>query len=101
MQIKLFENHAKKFFGEKNVAGMKGREWKFHRAVVLKAFAPSTVNSNRANIASITNNAVASVRARIKDSSSNGNSATAVGGGGVVVMARVVVVVVGIVLVDE
>jgi len=73
LRIPIFSRHGDKFFGKSNVVTMHGREWKYHRSVVLKAFAPATVESNRKNIAAIADTAVASILSRVDAEAGTGS----------------------------
>lgn len=71
-QVKLISKHGHMFMGKRNIILLQGREWKYHRAVVLKALSPATVDGNRATIADVANHAVESIRSRIKAGGDDG-----------------------------
>jgi len=67
-RIKFLEKHTAMFMGLRNVVALQGREWKRHRAVVLKALSPATVDASRKTIAAVAETAAGSLRRRIAES---------------------------------
>lgn len=67
-------HHADHFVGPKNLLALQGREWKYHRAAVLKAFSPAALQQAEGAMRQILDTVQASVKQRILDESASSST---------------------------
>lgn len=65
--IGLFLWHANQFLGTRSVALLNGKEWKFHRTAVARAFTPTAVAEAQAGILMVVSTLLTSLKSRHKD----------------------------------
>lgn len=61
--IPLFRRHVDRFLGPRNIGVLTGKEWKFHRNTIVRAFSPSMVDDARLAILKVTSNIISSLKA--------------------------------------
>jgi cytochrome P450 len=61
-QVSFIRRHLDMFLGKRSIAVMRGSEWKFHRAVIRKAFAATTLRSSKPAIEQVTTSLVESLK---------------------------------------
>jgi cytochrome P450 len=65
-RVFFYVKHFNMFLGSRNIGILQGREWKLHRAAVLRSFAPARVKSSKGIIAGVTQTLIQSIRKRLK-----------------------------------
>jgi cytochrome P450 len=61
-QVSFIRRHLDMFLGKRSIGVMKGSEWKFHRAVIRKAFTANTIRSSKPAIEQVTTSLVESLK---------------------------------------
>jgi cytochrome P450 len=65
--IGLFRWHADEFLGARSIALLNGKEWKFHRTAVARAFTPTAVAEAHSGILRVVSTLLSSLRRTYKD----------------------------------
>jgi cytochrome P450 len=61
-QVSFIRKHLNMFLGKRNIGVMRGSEWKFHRAVIRKAFSPTTIRNSKPAIEQVTISLIVSLK---------------------------------------
>jgi cytochrome P450 len=73
-RIFFYTKHFNMFLGPRNVGILQGREWKFHRAAILRSFGPTTVEASKQTVADVTQTMVRSLTSRVSRSASSSST---------------------------
>jgi len=68
--------HGSRLFGRRNLLSMRGREWRFWRATVHRAFTPAALKGMQARMVVVASTLVESIVQRIDDESQQSSSPT-------------------------
>lgn len=66
--------HGSRLFGRRNLLSMRGREWRFWRTAVHRAFTPATLKGMQARMAAVASTLVESIANRIDDKEQSSSS---------------------------
>jgi cytochrome P450 len=64
-QLPLVTKHLNNFLGAKNIGVLQGREWKVHRAAIVRSFSPAALAKSKGAMIEVTRTLVKSLRERI------------------------------------
>ena len=70
-KLPVLTRHLDMFLGPKALVTLMGREWRFHRSVVARAFSQTAMRGKAKLIASVADVLVQSIEARINDENNN------------------------------
>ena len=60
--IAVFRRHVDAFLGPRNIGFLSGREWKFHRSAILRAFTPAALSETQPGILKVMSTLIASLK---------------------------------------
>jgi cytochrome P450 len=63
--LPLVTKHLNKLLGAKNIGLLQGREWKVHRAAIVRSFSPVALTKSKCDMVEVTHTLVESLRERI------------------------------------
>lgn len=66
-QVPIFQRVFRQVFGDKNILALNGKEWKYHRAAMMKAFTPSALDSYREAMVHVSDRIVSSLKKRVNE----------------------------------
>lgn len=61
--VPTFRRHVNRFLGKRNIGVLVGKEWKFHRTLIVRAFAPAVVQDARPAILKVMSTFLSSLKA--------------------------------------
>ncbi|KAI2490421.1 cytochrome p450 [Fragilaria crotonensis] len=62
--VSMLQVHINKFLGPQNIGFLSGKEWKFHRSSILRAFTPAALNEAQPEILKVMSVLIASLKER-------------------------------------